>query len=75
MPAHTPLGTILVDVLGHHPGCPFADLWKIPLSFCHDSILSRNGVSGKSEVIQREKWPHMAQLGLICHADDVRLQR
>ena len=35
-----------------HPDGPLANLWRIPFGSCHDSILSRNRVSGKSGVIQ-----------------------
>ena len=37
---------MLARMLEDHPHRPFAYLWGILPGFCHDSILSRNGVSG-----------------------------
>jgi len=40
-------------VLEDHPDCPLADLLGIPACACHDSILSRNGASGKPRAVHR----------------------
>jgi len=46
-------------VLEDHPDCPLADLLGIPACACHDSILSRNGASGKPRAV------HLIGSGMI----------
>ena len=47
-----PLRSILGSVVEDHPYRPFPNLGGIPLQCAHDSILSRNGVSGNPGAVQ-----------------------
>ncbi|MCL4472981.1 MAG: hypothetical protein M1455_03455, partial [Actinobacteria bacterium] len=42
----------LLRVIEHHPYCSFLQLFGIPLSCVHDSILSKDGASRKPGAIQ-----------------------
>ena len=51
-----PLGRVLPLVLKHQPDCPLANFRRISCRLVHNSILSRNGVSGKPGAIQIPVW-------------------
>ena len=62
---------VLVPVLEDHPDRSIADLLGKPASACHDSILSKNGDSGKPGAVQGSSW--WDSLERLSYADSLPL--